>query len=316
MSRHSFDPEIAGRVGLNAAVIFQNITFWIEKNQANRRNLRDGRYWTYNSISAFGELFPYLSEKQIRTAFEKLVSAELIIKGNFSDDRYDRTCWYALGNSICPNGQIDPTERENDAFAPEGKPSAPEGKSYKNRYKPYQKPNPSHAKVAVEDEISEKILSAYPEDRARGKAVCISQIRLALADGVDAKDLEDAVRAYATESEGFTRSKVCFSDNWFSSGRWLKYLQEVEKAREAGKAKEAELLKGLAGCYHRKSWQVFHQHKFPRFQRISLFSHVAVTVIRPGYSGNDVAQYALNVFLQDTLLGHVVSDGRGVRLAY
>ena len=101
-SRHSFDPEIAGRVGLNAAVIFQNITFWIEKNQANRRNLRDGRYWTYNSISAFGQLFPYLSEKQIRTALEKLVSAELIIKGNFSDDRYDRTCWYALGNSEPP----------------------------------------------------------------------------------------------------------------------------------------------------------------------------------------------------------------------
>jgi hypothetical protein len=214
MSRHSFDPEIAGRVGLNAAVIFQNIAFWIEKNQANRRNLRDGRYWTYNSISAFGELFPYLSEKQIRTALEKLVSAELIIKGNFSDDRYDRTCWYALGNSICPNGQIDPSERENDAFAPEGKPSAPEGKSYKNRYKPYQKPNPSHAKVAaVEDEISEKILSAYPEDRIRGKAICLSQIGQALTDGVDAKDLDEAVRAYATESEGFTRSKVCFSDN-------------------------------------------------------------------------------------------------------
>ncbi|EBA14641.1 bacteriophage-related protein [Roseobacter sp. SK209-2-6] len=106
MSRHSFDPEIAGRMSLNAAVIFQNITFWIEKNQANRRNLRDGRYWTYNSISAFGELFPYLSEKQIRTALEKLVSAGLIIKGNFSDDRYDRTCWYALGKSIRPKGKM------------------------------------------------------------------------------------------------------------------------------------------------------------------------------------------------------------------
>lgn len=246
MSRHSFDPEIARRVGLNAAVIFQNIAFWIEKNQANRRNLRDERYWTYNSISAFGELFPYLSEKQIRTALEKLVSAELIIKGNFSDDRYDRTCWYALGNSICPNGQMDPTERENDAFAPEGKPSAPEGKSYKNRYKPYKKPNPSHARAAVEDEISEKILAAYPEDRIRGKAVCMSQIRQALVDGVDAKNLEEAVRSYATETEGFTRSKVCFSDNWFSSGRWLKYLHEVEQVRETNKAKELEVLKGLA----------------------------------------------------------------------
>jgi hypothetical protein len=98
----------------------------------------------------------------------------------------------------------------------------------------------------VEEEVSERILSAYPEDRIRGKTVCLSQIRQALADGVGANDLEDAVRAYATESEGFTRSKVCFSDNWFTSGRWLKYLQEVEEARDAGKAKEAELLKGLA----------------------------------------------------------------------
>ena len=44
---------------------------------------------------------PNLSEKQIRMALEKLVSAELIIKGNFNDGRYARTCWYALGKSIC-----------------------------------------------------------------------------------------------------------------------------------------------------------------------------------------------------------------------
>jgi len=125
-------------------------------------------------------------------------------------------------------------------------PFAPEGKSYKNRYKPYQKPNPSHAKAAVKDEVPEKIFSAYPKDRIRGKAVCISQIRQALADGLDPKDIEDAVRAYANESEGFTRSKVCFSDNWFQSRRWLKYLHDFEEARETGKAKEAELLKGLA----------------------------------------------------------------------
>ena len=63
---------------------------------------------------------------------------------------------------------------------------------------------------------------------------------------MDAKDLENAVRAYASEREGFNRSKVCFSEDWFTSGRWLKYLHDIEEAREAGKAKEVELLKGLA----------------------------------------------------------------------
>lgn len=244
MSRHSFDPDIAALVGLNAAVIFQNITFWIEKNEANRRNLRDGRYWTYNSISAFAELFPYLTEKQIRTALDKLIKSELVLKGNFSDDRYDRTCWYALGDSMCPNGQIERTKRENDTFSAEGKPSAQEGKSYKNRYKPNINPYPSR-EVAVDDE-AEKILAAYPEDRIRRKGDCLSAIREILINGIAAADLILAVQGYANESVGFTRSKVCFSDNWFSSERWLRYVQDAQIQRETGKAKEAEALKGLA----------------------------------------------------------------------
>ncbi len=245
MSRHSFDPKIATQVGLNAAVIFQNITFWIEKNQANRRNLREDRYWTYNSISAFAELFPYLTEKQIRTALEKLVKSGLILKGNFSDDRYDRTCWYALGDTICPNGQIDLTEREIDTFAPEGKPSAPEGKSYKNRYKPNIKPSPSRGAVTADD-VSEKILGTYPEDRLRRKADCLQLIRVALDDGICPDEMHAAVQAYAAESAGFTRAKVFFSDNWFKSGRWLGYLQDIQGTKEIAKTKEAEMLTGLA----------------------------------------------------------------------
>ncbi|MDA5558699.1 hypothetical protein [Shimia sp. MMG029] len=233
-------------VGLNAAVIFQNIVFWVEKNQANRNNFREGRYWTYNSISAFGELFPYLSGKQIRTALEKLVASGLILKGNFNDDRYDRTCWYALGNSICPDGQIDPTKKEIDAFASEGHPSAPGGKSLRNRYKPYQNPDPSPAKSSAEDEVTERILVAYPEDRVRRKAVCISQIRKTLAEGVDAKDLASAVHAYATETAGFTRSKVCFSDNWFQSGRWRPYVEKARAEGELAKQRADTAVEGLA----------------------------------------------------------------------
>ena len=66
MSRHSFDPEVAQVVGVNAAVIYQNIVWWAEKNAANERHIHDGRVWTYNSVGAFETLFPYLSAKQIR----------------------------------------------------------------------------------------------------------------------------------------------------------------------------------------------------------------------------------------------------------
>ncbi|GLO69662.1 hypothetical protein MACH17_11790 [Phaeobacter inhibens] len=43
---------------------------------------------------------------------------------------------------------------------------------------------------------------------------------------------------FAKESEGYTRSKVCFSDNWFKMRRWEKGLAQIQADRE--KAREAE----------------------------------------------------------------------------
>jgi hypothetical protein len=115
MSMHSFDPEIAKKVGVNAAVIYQNIVWWTQKNIANNKHYHDGRHWTYNSIKAFDALFPYLSSKQIRTALDKLEDAELILSGVFNRAGYDRTKWY------CPNCQIDLPKKAN-GIAQEGEP--------------------------------------------------------------------------------------------------------------------------------------------------------------------------------------------------
>lgn len=104
---HSFDVEVAEKFGVNAAILFKNIAFWCSKNKANDKNFYDGAYWTYNSVAAFKELFPYLSEKQIRTALKKLEEGEAIKTGNYNTDQRDRTTWYALteyGSSIFYKG--------------------------------------------------------------------------------------------------------------------------------------------------------------------------------------------------------------------
>lgn len=111
MSRHSFEPEIAKQVGVNAAVIYQNIIWWAEKNAANDKHQHDGLWWTYNSISAFSELFPYLTGKQIRIALDKLEEAGLIVSGTFNKSPYDRTKWYA---PTCLNGLSDLPKRANE----------------------------------------------------------------------------------------------------------------------------------------------------------------------------------------------------------
>lgn len=113
---HSFDVEVAKEYGINAAIILNNLNFWIEKNRANDENFFDGKFWTYNSVSAFEKLFPYMTSKQIRISLTKLENSGLIVTGNYNKSAYDRTKWYALtdkGNSIMQKRQMNLPEREN-----------------------------------------------------------------------------------------------------------------------------------------------------------------------------------------------------------
>ena len=113
---HSFDVDIAIQYGVNAAIVFQDMGHWCEHSRINRRNYHDGLYWTYNSISALGEHYPYMSSKAIRTAIQKLVDGELLTTGNFNQKGWDRTLWYALtqkGESIYRKGKMDSPKTEN-----------------------------------------------------------------------------------------------------------------------------------------------------------------------------------------------------------
>ena len=96
---HYFNTEIAKEVGVNAAVILENIAHWVLKNKANDKNFYEGHYWTYNSRTAMTALFPYLSEKQVRYALDALRKADMVITGNYNKSSYDRTLWYTVSDS-------------------------------------------------------------------------------------------------------------------------------------------------------------------------------------------------------------------------
>ena len=120
---HCFDVDVAKRYGVNCAVILNNIYYWITKNEANGENFYDGYYWTYNSTKAFNELFPYLTQKQIETALKKLRDEGILITGNYNENKYDRTLWYAItekGKCILHTGEMDFTS-EGNGFYLEGK---------------------------------------------------------------------------------------------------------------------------------------------------------------------------------------------------
>lgn len=115
-----YSRRVAVKVGLAASVIYAHICYWIRKNKANEKHFYNGKYWTYNSMKAFASYFPELTEKQVRTALEKLIQANLIESANFNKTGYDRTLWYSLKeeNEDC---QIDMPKNELP-FAQKGTP--------------------------------------------------------------------------------------------------------------------------------------------------------------------------------------------------
>lgn len=110
---YHFDADVAAIYGVDEAIMIQNLSFWIRKNEANGKHFHEGRYWTYNSIEAFTKLFPFWSSRQVRRVLKSLEDKGVIVTGNYNTSAYDRTTWYAFGDSFLRNGLIHFTIWEN-----------------------------------------------------------------------------------------------------------------------------------------------------------------------------------------------------------
>lgn len=121
---HSFDIDLAEEIGIEEAIIFKHICYWVQKNEANEMNFFDGTTWTFNSVKGFNEIFYYMTPKKIRNVLTRLEELGLIKTGNFNKAQFDRTKWYAItekGKCIYPKRQIHLPVGAN-ASAQKGKP--------------------------------------------------------------------------------------------------------------------------------------------------------------------------------------------------
>ncbi len=215
MALHMFEPQIAKEYGVNAAIIFQNLAYWIEHNRANETNFHDGRYWTYNSVRAFAELFPYLTDKQIRGALKKLEEGGMILVGNYNKSAYDRTRWYALaekGLSIYTKGQMNFAYRENEN-TPEGEPIPDINTDVTTSGKPdisAPKKEPRHkygeySNVLLSDTDLAKLKNEFPSDWEERIENLSSYME---SKGISYKNHLATIRYWARRDKGKDASKV------------------------------------------------------------------------------------------------------------
>ena len=100
MTEYHFNADLARRHGVNGAIFLHAMAFWVAKNQANGRHFHEGRTWTYNTLDALTKLFPFWTRRQVERIVAKLKEEGALLTGNFSQDKTDRTVWYALADQV------------------------------------------------------------------------------------------------------------------------------------------------------------------------------------------------------------------------
>jgi len=98
-------PTLAVIVGLNEAIVLQQIHYWIgniaqsqgRQPPDQRPNYREGRWWTYQSFPNWRRnSFPFFSEGVIKRAVAELESKKVLIVRQLSSDPRNRTNWYTI----------------------------------------------------------------------------------------------------------------------------------------------------------------------------------------------------------------------------
>lgn len=98
MKIHHFHAEDAERYGVPAAMLLYDILDETEYNKATREHQHDGRTWVRCSRRTLAKRYPFLTEKKIRHALNKLVAGGVLVTGHYGEHAMDRTLYYAPAN--------------------------------------------------------------------------------------------------------------------------------------------------------------------------------------------------------------------------
>ncbi|QEZ67719.1 hypothetical protein D4A35_01765 [Paraclostridium bifermentans] len=87
----------ANVLGLNEAIVVQQIHYWLNINEKAKINIYDDKVWTYNTYDVWQkENFTFWSVRTLKSIFKKLEDKGILIKGNYNKKKYDRTLWITL----------------------------------------------------------------------------------------------------------------------------------------------------------------------------------------------------------------------------
>ena len=99
-------PSLAQAIGLNEAIIVQQLHYWLENPKAGV--IRDGEKWIFNTYEELRENFPFWSVATIQRIFSGLEKRGLIISAQLDARKHDQKKFYHLDyDELCKLDHIN-----------------------------------------------------------------------------------------------------------------------------------------------------------------------------------------------------------------
>ncbi|MBN9344122.1 MAG: hypothetical protein J0H87_07140 [Holosporales bacterium] len=87
-------PTLATKVGLNEAIILQQMHYWLTSR--HNKNFINNRTWVYNSYEDWHQQFPFWSKETIKRTIYSLEKQKLIVSCKLHEQRLDHRKWYTI----------------------------------------------------------------------------------------------------------------------------------------------------------------------------------------------------------------------------
>lgn len=89
-------PTLATLIGLNEAIILQQVHYWLKHKEKSGQDYIDGHYWVYNTYKQWQKQFPFWHVNTLQRAFTSLEKKGLLISSNYNKAGFDKTKWYTI----------------------------------------------------------------------------------------------------------------------------------------------------------------------------------------------------------------------------
>ena len=217
------NPKLAKAIGLNEAIILQQIHYWIE-NKYCAGHIHEGKKWVYNTVSQWNEQFPFISVSTIKRVMVDLRDKNLIHVEKLSKDGLNHTNYYTINYEQIEviRGQIETIDQLNlnqSNGSNWSKPNRTETTTETTKKKP---------RASLADGVNqnfENFWKAYP--KKVGKDAASKAFAKRKPDDKLLKEILQAVELQKV-SDQWTKDGGQYIPNpatWLNQGRWMDELE-------------------------------------------------------------------------------------------